>query len=49
MFYLFSLYRTPVLRKANSASKGLNRVHVFMSKTVIKPENCVPVSTLQLC
>lgn len=33
---------TPVLRKAHSASKGLNRVHVFMSKTVIKPENCVP-------
>ncbi|XP_062577403.1 rac GTPase-activating protein 1-like isoform X1 [Saccostrea cucullata] len=33
---------TPQLRKANSASKGLNRVHVFMSKTVIKPESCVP-------
>ncbi|XP_050419194.1 rac GTPase-activating protein 1 isoform X2 [Patella vulgata] len=34
--------QTPIMRKANSASKGLNRVHVFISKTVIKPESCVP-------
>ncbi|XP_056007736.1 rac GTPase-activating protein 1-like isoform X2 [Ostrea edulis] len=32
----------PILRKANSAGRGLNRVHVFMSKTIIKPESCVP-------
>ncbi|KAK3108558.1 hypothetical protein FSP39_010635 [Pinctada imbricata] len=33
---------TPHLRKANSASKGLNRVHFFMSKTILKPETCAP-------
>ncbi|XP_059177486.1 rac GTPase-activating protein 1-like [Physella acuta] len=33
---------TPTLRKANSAGRGLNRVHIFISKTVIKPETCVP-------
>ncbi|KAJ8313651.1 hypothetical protein KUTeg_008212, partial [Tegillarca granosa] len=33
---------TPGLRKAHSASKGLNRVHFFISKTVIKPESCIP-------
>jgi len=34
--------QTPMLRKANSAGRGLNRIHLFMSKTVIKPEVCVP-------
>ncbi|XP_052094781.1 rac GTPase-activating protein 1-like isoform X1 [Mytilus californianus] len=33
---------TPGMRKALSASKGLNRVHFFISKTVIKPETCTP-------
>jgi len=33
---------TPMLRKAHSAGRGLNRVHVFISKTVIKPETCIP-------
>ncbi|XP_076465331.1 rac GTPase-activating protein 1-like [Babylonia areolata] len=33
---------TPGLRKASSAGKGLNRVHVFISRTVIKPTTCVP-------
>ncbi|KAL8598326.1 hypothetical protein ACOMHN_047647 [Nucella lapillus] len=33
---------TPALRKASSAGKGLNRVHVFISRTVIKPTTCVP-------
>ena len=36
--------RTPGLRKASSAGRGLNRVHVFISRTVIKPTTCVPVS-----
>jgi len=31
---------TPMLRKANSAGRGLNRIHIFVSKTVIKPEAC---------
>ena len=38
------LVRTPGLRKASSAGRGLNRVHVFISRTVIKPTTCVPVS-----
>lgn len=33
---------TPMMRKAHSAGRGLNRVHVFISKTVIKPETCIP-------
>lgn len=33
---------TPVLRKAHSAGRGLNRVHMFISRTVIKPTTCVP-------
>lgn len=33
---------SPFLRKANSASSGLNKIHIFMSKTVIKPEYCQP-------
>ena len=41
---LFRMSSTPGLRKAFSASKGLNRVHFFISKTVIKPETCTPVS-----
>ncbi|XP_025095541.1 rac GTPase-activating protein 1-like isoform X2 [Pomacea canaliculata] len=32
----------PGLRKASSAGRGLNRVHVFLSRTVIKPTTCVP-------
>ncbi|KAH9513397.1 Rac GTPase-activating protein 1 [Bulinus truncatus] len=39
---LKSTPETPTLRKANSAGRGLNRVHIFISKTVIKPEICVP-------
>ncbi|XP_012935633.1 rac GTPase-activating protein 1 [Aplysia californica] len=39
---LKSTPETPMLRKANSAGRGLNRVHIFISKTVIKPETCVP-------
>ncbi|XP_048245116.1 rac GTPase-activating protein 1-like isoform X2 [Haliotis rufescens] len=34
--------RTPVLGRSSSAGKGLNRVHVFISRTFIKPETCVP-------
>ncbi|XP_064613824.1 rac GTPase-activating protein 1-like isoform X2 [Liolophura sinensis] len=33
---------TPVLRKATSASKGLNRGHVFDTRNIFKPETCVP-------
>ncbi|KAL5007812.1 hypothetical protein ScPMuIL_016618 [Solemya velum] len=33
---------TPKLRKASSAGKGLNRVHIFISRTAFKPETCVP-------
>ncbi|XP_045168034.2 rac GTPase-activating protein 1-like isoform X2 [Mercenaria mercenaria] len=33
---------TPMLRKAHSASKGLNRIHFFISETVIRPRTCVP-------
>ena len=44
--YFFLFYSTPGMRKTMSASKGLNRVHFFISKTVIKPETCTPVSTL---
>ncbi|KAK7111103.1 rac GTPase-activating protein 1-like isoform X2 [Littorina saxatilis] len=33
---------SPGLRKASSAGRGLNRVHVFISRTVIKPTVCVP-------
>nr|KAG5697306.1 hypothetical protein BaRGS_004972 [Batillaria attramentaria] len=33
---------TPGLRKVSSAGRGLNRVHVFISRTVIKPTTCVP-------
>ncbi|KAL4222076.1 Rac GTPase-activating protein 1 [Mactra antiquata] len=33
---------TPGLRKANSASRGLNRIHFFISETVIRPRTCVP-------
>ncbi|KAK3757669.1 hypothetical protein RRG08_000178 [Elysia crispata] len=39
---LKSTPETPALRKASSAGRGLNRVHIFISKTVIKPETCVP-------
>ncbi|XP_060086186.1 rac GTPase-activating protein 1-like [Ylistrum balloti] len=34
--------KTPRLRKASSAGRGLNRIHFFISKTVIKPETCAP-------
>ncbi|KAI0235450.1 Rac GTPase-activating protein 1 [Lamellibrachia satsuma] len=30
------------LRHYNSAGKSLNRVHSFVSKTVIRPETCIP-------
>lgn len=33
---------SPFLRKANSASSGLNKMHIFISKTVIRPEYCQP-------
>ncbi|WAQ95134.1 RGAP1-like protein [Mya arenaria] len=33
---------TPSLRKTNSASRGLNRIHFFISETVIRPRTCVP-------
>ncbi|KAH3893959.1 hypothetical protein DPMN_018114, partial [Dreissena polymorpha] len=33
---------TPGLRKAHSASRGLNRIHFFISETVIRPRTCVP-------
>ncbi|BFZ01041.1 hypothetical protein BsWGS_04081 [Bradybaena similaris] len=39
---LKSTPETPTLRKANSTGRGLNRVHIFLPKTVIKPEICVP-------
>ena len=42
--YCLLFFSTPGMRKALSASKGLNRVHFFISKTVIKPETCTPVS-----
>ena len=35
---------SPPLTRYNSAGKGLNRPHTFVTKTVIKPENCNPVS-----
>ncbi|XP_041365874.1 rac GTPase-activating protein 1-like [Gigantopelta aegis] len=33
---------TPTLGRSSSAGNGLNRVHVFMSKSVMIPETCIP-------
>ncbi|KAK3591137.1 hypothetical protein CHS0354_040201 [Potamilus streckersoni] len=33
---------TPTMRKASSASRGLNRIHVFASETVLRPRTCNP-------
>ncbi|XP_014665072.1 PREDICTED: rac GTPase-activating protein 1-like [Priapulus caudatus] len=34
--------RSPGMQRWNSAGKGLNKQHAFVTKTIIKPETCTP-------
>ena len=40
---MYVYFRTGSMRRAHSASRGLNRLHFFISETVIRPRTCVPV------